>query len=120
MVRWHKSAEAFTPEQALTALAETLGYQAKSRSGKKSARITLTIDTPVSAMNVKRRKARLVTPEAAKALTKLVYAATHDPERAPLIDALAARLKAGEDVAAELVNLVSPAPRRPRRAADSH
>jgi len=105
-VRWHSSAIAFKPEEALRSLADSLGYHVSATSAKKSGRETMTIDTPLSAVLGRRRRSKLVSSDALKILTRLVYAAADDPERAPLIEELVGRLTAGEDVSDKLLMLV--------------
>jgi len=111
-VRWHASATAFKPVDALRSLADSLGYHVTIESPRKAGRETMTIDTPLSAVLGRRRKSKLISPAALKILTRLVYAAANDPERAPMIEELAGRLTAGEDVSDELLALVKPAAHR--------
>jgi len=118
-VRWHSSASAFQPEAALRSLADSLGYHVSTTSAKKSGRETITVDTPLSAVLGRRRRSKLVSSEALKILTRLVYAAADDPDRAPLIEELVGRLTAGEDVTDKLLMLVKPGPTQDGHPSDT-
>lgn len=106
VVRWHKTAD-FDPESALTALGESQGHVVKSRTAKKSGKVTLQVDTAESAKTTGRgRPRKLVSKETEQAAIKLLRAAMKDPEKAPQITALLAASADGKDVSDELSKLV--------------
>jgi hypothetical protein len=106
VVRWHKSAD-FDPESALTALGESQGHVVKSRTAKKSGKVTLQVDTAESSkVSGRGRPRKLVSKETEQAAIKLLRAAMKDPTKAPQITALLAASAEGKDVSGELSQLV--------------
>jgi hypothetical protein len=107
IVRWHKFAGEFNPEEALRAKASSLDYVITSRVSKKTGRTTLTVDTAASfRLPGRGKKPSLLKPDEMKAATKILRDAMRDPSRASRIAALVARLGAGEDVGGDLVDVV--------------